>query len=59
MTTTKRGGENNKDSANPSKKTMTDNAKPMIKVLIFGGKTGWIGQLMAELVTKEGECFVL
>jgi hypothetical protein len=59
LTTTKREGENNEDNANPSKKTMTDNTKPMIKVLIFGGKTGWIGQLMVELLTKEGECSVL
>ena len=29
----------------------------MTKVLIFGGKTGWIGGLMAELVNKkEGTC---
>ena len=32
------------------------NKKPktteMKKVLIFGGKTGWIGQMMAELVKK-------
>ncbi len=27
---------------------------PMTSVLIFGGKTGWIGQLMAELIDKEG-----
>ena len=33
---------------------MTD-AKPMKRVLIFGGKTGWIGQMMAELIKKEGE----
>ena len=26
----------------------------MKRVLIFGGKTGWIGQMMAELVKKEG-----
>jgi hypothetical protein len=30
-------------------------AKPMKRVLIFGGKTGWIGQMMAELVQKEGK----
>jgi hypothetical protein len=59
MTTTIREGENNEDNANPSKKTMTDNTKPMIKVLIFGGRTGWIGQLMVELLTKEGEYSVL
>ena len=38
------------DGENPSKKAMTANAKPMERVLIFGGKTGWIGQLMADLV---------
>ena len=26
----------------------------MKRVLIFGGKTGWIGQMMGELVAKEG-----
>jgi len=26
----------------------------MKRVLIYGGKTGWIGGLMAELVKKEG-----
>ena len=40
---------------NPSKKAMTDDAKPMERVLIFGGKTGWIGQLMGDLVKKEGK----
>jgi len=32
----------------------------MTKVLIFGGKTGWIGGLMGELVNKEEgmECFL-
>ena len=30
-------------------------SKDMKRVLIFGGKTGWIGQMMAELVKKEGE----
>jgi len=30
-------------------------ATEMKKVLIFGGKTGWIGQMMGELVKKEGE----
>jgi len=27
---------------------------PMTRVLIFGGKTGWIGGLMAEMCKKEG-----
>jgi hypothetical protein len=26
----------------------------MKRVLIFGGKTGWIGQMMADIVKKEG-----
>jgi hypothetical protein len=29
-------------------------SKPMTKVLIFGGKTGWIGGQMNELCEKEG-----
>jgi len=29
-------------------------SKPITKVLIFGGKTGWIGGLMHDLVKKEG-----
>lgn len=29
--------------------------KPMTRVLIYGGKTGWIGGLMADLIKKEGE----
>ena len=52
--TTKREGED-ADGENPSKKAMTADSKPMERVLIFGGKTGWIGQLMADLVKKEGE----
>jgi len=28
--------------------------KDMKKVLVFGGKTGWIGGLMTEIITKEG-----
>jgi hypothetical protein len=34
------------------------NKKPktteMKRVLVFGGKTGWIGNLMCELIEKEG-----
>jgi 3,5-epimerase/4-reductase len=30
----------------------------MTKVLIYGGKTGWIGGLMNELLKKEGKCEV-
>jgi hypothetical protein len=30
---------------------------PMERVLIFGGKTGWIGQMMGELVAKQGVFF--
>ena len=26
----------------------------MKRVLVFGGKTGWIGQMMVELTKKEG-----
>ena len=52
--TTKRDGED-VDGENPNKKAMTADAKPMERVLIFGGKTGWIGQLMADLVKKEGK----
>jgi len=36
---------------NPTKKVKG----PMKRVLIFGGKTGWIGQMMGELVAKEEE----
>jgi hypothetical protein len=35
----------------PAKKVKSDEMK---RVLIFGGKTGWIGQMMAEYV-KKGE----
>jgi len=28
--------------------------KEMKKVLVFGGKTGWIGGLMVDMITKEG-----
>jgi hypothetical protein len=28
--------------------------KPMTKVLIYGGKTGWIGGMMYEMLQKEG-----
>jgi hypothetical protein len=27
----------------------------MTKVLIYGGKTGWIGGMMFEMLQKEGE----
>ena len=37
------------EEANKRQKT-----SDMKRVLIFGGKTGWIGQMMAELVKKEG-----
>jgi hypothetical protein len=29
-------------------------AKPMTRVLIYGGKTGWIGGMMADLIKKHG-----
>jgi hypothetical protein len=38
------------EESNNSQKT-----EEMKRVLIFGGKTGWIGQMMGELVGKEGE----
>jgi len=28
---------------------------PMTRVLIFGGKTGWIGGLMYDLIENTGE----
>ena len=28
---------------------------PVTRVLIFGGKTGWIGGLMSDLCEKDGE----
>ena len=28
--------------------------KPTTKVLVFGGKTGWIGGLMCDMIGKEG-----
>lgn len=30
-------------------------ANDMTRVLVFGGKTGWIGQMMVELCKKEGK----
>lgn len=33
---------------------MSTEAKEMKRVLIFGGKTGWIGGMMGDLVKKEG-----
>lgn len=30
-------------------------AKPMTRVLIYGGKTGWIGGMMADLIKKNGQ----
>jgi hypothetical protein len=31
--------------------------KPMTKVLIYGGKTGWIGGMMYEMLQKEGASY--
>jgi len=31
--------------------------RPITKVLIFGGKTGWIGQLMMKMVAEAGKKF--
>lgn len=46
--------ETNGDS---NKKPKTEEMK---RVLVFGGKTGWIGNLMVELIEKEGsESFIL
>ena len=30
--------------------------KPMTKVLIYGGKTGWIGGLMYDMCKEKGTC---
>jgi hypothetical protein len=35
-------------------KTMTTTPKPMTKVLIFGGKTGWIGGMMHDMCKEKG-----
>lgn len=32
---------------------MSESPTPLTRVLIFGGKTGWIGGLMADLIKKE------
>jgi len=29
-------------------------AKPMTKVLIYGGKTGWIGAMMHDMCKEQG-----
>jgi hypothetical protein len=39
------------ESATKKAKTTTE----MKRVLVFGGKTGWIGNLMCELIEKEGK----
>ena len=36
----------------PTKQFKTDEMK---RVLVFGGKTGWIGNLMVELIESKGE----
>ena len=38
------------EASNKKQKTSTE----MKRVLIFGGKTGWIGNLMCELMEGEG-----
>jgi hypothetical protein len=38
-------------SESPAKQAKTTEMK---RVLVFGGKTGWIGNLMCELIEKEG-----
>lgn len=35
--------------------TKKQKTEEMKRVLIFGGKTGWIGQMMGELVEKLGK----
>lgn len=30
----------------------------MTRVLVFGGKTGWIGQMMVELLKKGTRCAI-
>jgi len=39
------------NESNKKFKTITE----LKRVLVFGGKTGWIGNLMCELMEKEGE----
>jgi len=39
-------------SEESNKKQKTTDMK---RVLVFGGKSGWIGKLMCELIEKEGE----
>jgi hypothetical protein len=31
-------------------------SKPLTKVLIYGGKTGWIGGLMYKMCVEKGKC---
>ena len=38
---------------------MTFDHKPMTKVLIYGGKTGWIGGLMYDLCKEKGTCVLI
>ena len=53
---------NYKYSLNMSEpETKQQDTTEMKRVLVFGGKTGWIGNLMCELIEKEGtsvQCFV-
>ena len=30
-------------------------SKPMTKVLVFGGKTGWIGGILLTLLKEQGK----
>lgn len=39
-------------------KVLTMMEVPMTKVLIYGGKTGWIGGLMYDMCKEKGESFV-
>jgi hypothetical protein len=43
-------------NSNGTAATAAFEIKPMTRVMIFGGITGWIGQMMGELVEKTGMC---
>jgi len=36
---------------------MSVESKPMTKVLVFGGKTGWIGGILLKLLKEQGKIF--
>jgi hypothetical protein len=37
----------------------SDESKEMKKVLVFGGRTGWIGGLMVEMAKKDGTVMII